>query len=209
MPTFDFENKYPNKIVCGIDEAGLGPLAGPLVVACVVIGQDLPDEFLKHIDDSKKLSPKKRENAFAILVDQCNIRHSIAIIEPQEIDSSGLSAAWQSGIISALQTIEAKIDVCLLDGNKKPKYENCLIETIVKGDQKSYSIASASIIAKVTRDRIMQEVHKEFPQYGFNKNVGYGTKFHAEQLKIHGFCRQHRQSYAPVSQARKNFENHI
>ena len=205
VPSFDFENKYSEKIVCGIDEVGLGPLAGPIVVAGVIFNQNISSEILQYIDDSKKLSKKKREYIFEIISNHEHIKHFLAIVPPEKIDSCGLRCAWDSGVLSVIESISQKIDICLIDGNKKPEQANCFIETIVKGDQKSYSIAAASIIAKVTRDRIMCELHKEFDIYGFDKNAGYGTKFHMTQLDFHGPCRHHRYSYAHVAKSVRSF----
>ena len=200
MPNFEFENLYPGEIVFGIDEAGLGPLAGPLVAAsCYIQNQSLSDELLENINDSKKLSQKKREYLFEIITHFPTIKYGVAIVENTEIDKLGLSNAWKKAIIGSLGSQFA--DVCLIDGNRKVSVPNCKTASIVKGDQKSYSIAAASIIAKVTRDRIMKQIHEEFPQYGFDKHVGYGTKQHMEALSKFGPCRYHRFCYAPVKLA--------
>ena len=204
MPNFDFENKYKNKVVCGIDEAGLGPLAGPIVVAsCIILNQDMDKELLENINDSKKITEKKREHLFEIINNDKNIKYKISIIEASDIDMLGLSNAWKKGVI---ESITPDIDICLIDGIKKVDIENCYIETIVKGDQKSYSIAAASIIAKVTRDRIMRTIHEEFPEYGFNKHFGYGTKFHMDMLKKLGPCKFHRLCFSPVVDALNKFK---
>ena len=200
MPSFEFENLYPGEVVYGIDEAGLGPLAGPIVAAsCHIQNQVLSDELLGNINDSKKLSPKKREYLFEVITNFPTIKYGIAFVENTEIDEIGLSSAWQKAIIGAISGQGA--DVCLIDGNRKFFIQNCKIMSIVKGDQKSFSIAAASIIAKVTRDRIMMKIHEEFPQYGFNKHVGYGTKQHLEALSKFGPCKYHRFCYAPVKAA--------
>ncbi len=205
MPSFEFEKLYTNKTIYGIDEAGLGPLAGPIVVAsCYIQNQSLSDELLENINDSKKLTKKKREYLFEIITNTSNIEYSIAIIENNSIDEIGLANAWKHGIINSVK--DKFPNVCLIDGIKKFAIPNCISISIVKGDQKSFSIASASIIAKVTRDRLMQKVHDEFPEYGFDKHVGYGTKQHIETLMRLGPCKYHRLSYAPVKLAASNLE---
>lgn len=200
MPTFDIENRYVDKIICGIDEAGLGPLAGPIVVAsCVILDQALGNDLLDNINDSKKLSHKKREYLFEIITNSSKIKYATSIINANIIDEIGLSNSWGNGVKESIANLNQEIDVCLIDGNRTPANLNCLVETVIKGDQKSYSIATASIIAKITRDRIMQKIHHEFPEYGFDKHVGYGTKLHMETLGALGPCPQHRKSYAPVA----------
>lgn len=197
MPSFDFETLYNGSTVCGIDEAGLGPLAGPIVVASCCIEQlNLPDDLLKGINDSKKLSKQKRERIFELLVNTSNIKYGISIVGNAIIDSIGLAAAWKKGVLEAADGLNP--DVCLIDGNRRIDIPHSEVITIVKGDQKSYSIAAASIIAKVTRDRIMLKIHEEFPQYGFDKHVGYGTKLHMDNLAKYGPCKYHRKSYAPI-----------
>ncbi|MDR3031060.1 MAG: ribonuclease HII [Holosporales bacterium] len=200
MPSFEIEKQYPGKVICGIDEVGLGPLAGPIVVcSCVILDYNLPMELLNNIDDSKKLTEKKRETIFEIVTNYKKIKYGIAIIDVEIIDNIGLSNAWKKGVIDSQKDINQIPDVCLIDGIRKVDIENVQVITVVKGDQKSYSIATASIIAKVTRDRLMRKIHLEFPEYGFDKNVGYGTKFHLEALRKFGPCKYHRKSYAPVA----------
>jgi ribonuclease HII len=199
MPTFEIENKYSKQIIAGVDETGLGPLAGPLVVcACIIKTRKLPYFLSVSIDDSKKLSSQKREKIFEQIVNNENFVYGVSIVESSVIDENGLSYAWQLGISQSVSNLAIIPDVCLLDGNMQIEINQITTESIVKGDQKSYSIASASIIAKVTRDRIMQKIHTEFPMYGFDKNVGYGTKFHLQALEKHGITPYHRKSYAPI-----------
>lgn len=175
-------------------------MAGPLVAAsCYIQNQSLSDELLENINDSKKLSPKKREYLFEVITNFPSIKYGVAIIENTEIDELGLSNAWRRAIIGSLA--RQSVDVCLIDGNRKFFIPNVKTMSIVKGDQKSFSIAAASIIAKVTRDRIMMKIHEEFPQYGFNNHVGYGTKQHLEALSKFGPCKYHRFCYAPVKAA--------
>ncbi|MBQ7524614.1 MAG: ribonuclease HII [Alphaproteobacteria bacterium] len=202
MPSFELENGYPGEVVCGVDEAGLGPLAGALVVAaCHIMDQHLPVELMENIDDSKRLTGKKREHTFGLIETCTSIKYGISIIENTEIDAMGLSKAWQKGIVDAVSklSIFCRPTLCLLDGKRKVEIPNCKCVPVIKGDQKSFSIATASIIAKVTRDRIMRKIHEEFPQYGFDKHVGYGTRQHLEALSRFGACKYHRQSYAPVA----------
>lgn len=196
-PDFEFEKLYKGKITYGIDEAGLGPLAGPIVVAsCYIQNLELPDELLNNINDSKKISKKKRENLFEIITNTPNFKYDISIIENTIIDEIGLSAAWKKGIKDSVANLNPEI--CLIDGSRHVEIPNCKTVSIIKGDQKSYSIATASIIAKVTRDRIMRRIHEEFPEYGFDKHVGYGTKMHMENLMKYGPCKYHRKNYAPI-----------
>ena len=197
MPNFDIETSYKNKKVVGIDEAGLGPLAGPIVVAgCYIENYHLSHGLQGSIDDSKKLSKNKRESIFEKIISDKNIVYAISIIDNKTIDEIGLSSAWKKGVSEVISKIEA--EVYIIDGNKKIEAQNKICESVVKGDQKSFSIATASILAKVTRDRIMERIHDEFPCYGFNKHVGYGTKQHIESIKEYGPCKYHRMSYAPL-----------
>lgn len=196
-PNFEFEKLYKGKRIYGIDEAGLGPWAGPLVVAsCCIQGLALSDELLSNINDSKKVSKKKRENLFEVIINTPNIKYGVSIVENIIIDEIGLSAAWKRGILESV--IDFNPEICLIDGSRRLEIPNCKTVSIIKGDQKSYSIATASIIAKVTRDRIMRKIHEEFPEYGFDKHVGYGTKLHMENLMQYGPCKYHRKSYAPI-----------
>lgn len=200
MPTFEIERAHTGIIIAGLDEVGLGPLAGPIVVcACIISSHNLSDYLLKSINDSKKISFKKREELFEVITNDPNFILSTSVIEPKIIDQEGLSGAWTRGINESISNLRIKPNICIIDGNKKINIDGILIESIIKGDQKSYSIASASIIAKVTRDRIMKKLHDELPQYGFDKHVGYGTKFHMEALKKFGATKHHRKSYAPIA----------
>lgn len=197
MPSFEFEYLYAGKRVYGVDEAGLGPLAGPLVAAsCFIKDQFLPDELLNSINDSKKLTGKKREYLFDIITNFPGIKFGISIIDNTEIDELGLSTAWKKAIVGSLN--DQDVEACLIDGNRQVLIPHCETMSIVKGDQKSFSIAAASIIAKVTRDRIMRTIHSEFPQYGFDRHVGYGTKQHLDAISRWGPCKYHRMSYAPL-----------
>lgn len=203
-PSFEIEEMYESQEIFGIDEAGLGPLAGPLVVAaCCIEHRELSDELLININDSKKLSRKKREYLFEILANTPNIKCGISVIDNETIDEAGLSNAWRMGVVSSLIKFNPKI--CIIDGKRRVEIPGCKVIPVVDGDQKSYTIAAASIIAKVTRDRIMMEIHEEFPEYGFDHHVGYGTRMHLDNLRRFGPCEYHRQSYVPI----KNLSKHI
>lgn len=199
MPTFELENGYPG-VIAGVDEAGLGPLAGPIVVcACIINSRNLDEFLLLSINDSKQLSHSKREKIFNIITNNNNFIYNISIVSAEFIDQNGLSYSWKHGVINSITGLKIQPDVCLIDGNRLVEIAGIQTNSVIKGDQKSYSIASASIIAKVTRDRIMQKIHEEFPVYGFNKHVGYGTPKHLEALKKFGATKYHRKSYKPVS----------
>ncbi len=200
MPTFEIEESYKHLIVAGVDEVGIGPLAGPIVAcACIVVDRKLPDHLIKVIDDSKKLPLKKREEIFEMLENNPNFITGISIVQSSIIDECGLSHAWRMCVSESIRRLRIKPNVCIIDGNRNIDLNDIKTECIIKGDQISYSIAAASIIAKVTRDRIMREIHKTCPEYGFDKHVGYGTKAHMEALKKYGPSRYHRKSYAPVA----------
>ncbi|MDR1333534.1 MAG: hypothetical protein LBJ69_03995, partial [Holosporales bacterium] len=157
MPTFEIEDLYSDEVVCGIDEAGLGPLAGPLVVAACRIERDLiGSDLLAMIDDSKRLTVANRERAADLLFESAAVEYNVAIIENDVIDNIGLSKAWVEGIIEAASGLEATLYI--LDGNRKVEISGRKTVTAVGGDRKSYSVAAASIIAKVTRDRIMRRI---------------------------------------------------
>jgi ribonuclease HII len=198
MPSFEMENLYPDERVCGLDEAGMGPWAGPLVVAgCVFSSREPALDFLDKIDDSKRLSPKKRGELMALIADCDAIEHGVAVIEADVIDEIGLAEAWRRGVLEV--ALDLSPAICLIDGTRSveiPGTSRCL--PIVKGDQKSYTIAVASIIAKVTRDGIMRDIHRENPEYGFDQHVGYGTALHKSMLMRHGPSKHHRKSFAPV-----------
>jgi ribonuclease HII len=198
MPTFDIENKYGKKIVAGIDEAGLGPWAGPMAVcACIIHDKRL---LISGIDDSKKLSPLKREGIWAQMLNNPNFSFGTGIVTSEDIDAFGVVVAWQLCLKKAISMLKIWPDVCLIDGCRNIFLKKTKTENIIKGDQKSYSIAAASIFAKVTRDHIMKKIiHEEYPKYGFDKHVGYGTKLHMEAILTYGICKYHRKSYAPIA----------
>ncbi len=188
--------------IAGVDEAGRGPLAGPVAAAAVV----LPPGFFCHdLDDSKKLSARKRRELFARLTEDPKVAWSVATADREEIDSLNILRATHLAMRRAIEGLDPPPDHCLVDG-LPVKGLPVPHDAVVKGDGLSLSIAAASIIAKVTRDRIMEEIDAEFPQYGFAKHQGYGTKGHLEALRIHGPCRHHRRSFQPVAQLTLPFD---
>ncbi|WP_018969733.1 ribonuclease HII [Rubritalea marina] len=200
MPDYSFEEsawQRGHDLVIGIDEAGRGPLAGPVSAAAVL----LPDGFSHPLlDDSKKLSEKKREQIYADLMADDGIRWGHAYVEAEEIDSINILKATHLAMARAVEGIGLDLSpYCLIDGLAVPQfpYES---EGIVKGDSKSMSIAAASIIAKVKRDRAMVKYAEQYPGYGFERHKGYGTKVHLEALRSLGPCPIHRLSFAPVAQ---------
>ena len=184
---FEFDKEY-KKVIIGVDEAGRGPLAGPVVAAAVKI-IDYDDRFLL-INDSKKLSAKKREELFSIIMEKCKVGVGISTVE--EIDEINILNATFEAMKRAIAKIDEYYEIVLVDGNKLIKGYEGAQEAIVKGDGKSMSIAAASIIAKVTRNRLMESCAKDYPMYMFEKHKGYGTKIHIEKLKEHGAASIHR-----------------
>lgn len=196
----DFSGESGHSIVCGMDEVGRGPLAGPVVAACVYI----PEEKRNHpvwleVNDSKKLSLSKREMLFDII--QAQSCFSIAQCSVDEIDDINILQASLLAMKRACEQMCAAHNLtpglALVDGNKAPQLA-IPCQTVIGGDALSCSIAAASILAKVTRDRIMESLHAEFPQYGWQTNAGYGTPEHLEALQSHGPSAHHRKSFAPV-----------
>ena len=179
------------KVICGIDEAGRGPLAGPVHAAAVVLPIGLEIEGL---NDSKKLTEKKREQLFDVICEKA-IDYSIGVATEQEIDEINILNATFLAMHRAVEGLKVKPDYALIDGNQYPKIPFIAEETVVKGDAKSMSIAAASILAKVSRDRFMLEKAIEYPQYQFEKHKGYGTKAHIEALKEFGPWEIHRKTF--------------
>lgn len=202
MPDFSFENQYQGLIV-GIDEAGRGPWAGPVVAGAVVFLTKEVDEFLlQNLDDSKKLSAKKREVLYNKLLEEQSKGHILAATgeaSAQEIDEKNILQATFLAMTRAVKNLGKPIDFALVDGNQRPLALGCDCQTVIKGDARCYSIAAASIMAKVTRDKLMGDLAKQYPFYGFEKNVGYGTKAHVDGLQEHGIIKGiHRLSYKPI-----------
>lgn len=194
MPDFSFENKVISngyKLVCGVDEAGRGPLAGPVCAAAVILPNDC---IIEGLNDSKKISEKKREVLYDIIIEKA-LAYSIAYGTLQEIEEYNILEATYIAMNRAIDGLNVKPDFALIDGNRVPKNITIPCETVVKGDSKSYSIAAASILAKVTRDRLMLDYDKKYPEYFFAQHKGYGTKLHYEAIKQHGVCEIHRLSF--------------
>ena len=179
------------KTVCGIDEAGRGPLAGPVYAAAVILPTGLEIEGL---NDSKKLSEKKREQLFDIICERA-VAFSVGTASEQEIDEINILNATFLAMKRAVEGLNIKPDYALIDGNRYPHIEGLTEETIVKGDGKSMSVAAASILAKVSRDRYMLDLAKKYPQYCFEQHKGYGTKLHYEMIEKFGISPVHRKSF--------------
>ena len=176
--------------VCGVDEAGRGPLAGPVCAAAVILPKGL---IIEGVNDSKKLTEKKREALFDVICDSA-VAYSIAFADVEEIENVNILRATMNTMKRAVEGLPVKADFAFIDGNTFPPLE-IQGECIVKGDAKSMSVACASILAKVSRDRLMLEYAKEYPQYGFEKHKGYGTKVHREALLEYGPSPVHRPSF--------------
>ena len=179
------------KTICGIDEAGRGPLAGPVVVASVIMPAD---SMIEGVNDSKKISEKKREKIYDQILEEA-VSYGIAIIGQDEIDEINILNATKKGLTVSLQELTEKPDLIVVDALNGIDTMGIPYESIIKGDAKCYSIAAASILAKVTRDRIMREWDKVYPEYGFEKHKGYGTAAHIAAIKEHGLCPIHRRSF--------------
>jgi len=211
------------KYVAGIDEVGRGPLAGPVVAGAVLImnyeARSMKNE-LRGVKDSKQLSEKQREKLFEKLVNHKDVKWGVGIASEKIIDKINILEATKLAMAKAIKDLGIKVDYLLIDGNFSladklflrgeplcgaPSSRKSLSarllpqKSIIKGDQKVFSISVASIIAKVTRDRLMQKLHKKYPQYGFDKHKGYGTKQHLDAIKKHGPCKIHRKTFYPIS----------
>jgi ribonuclease HII len=183
--------------VAGLDEVGRGPLAGSVVAAAVIVRQNAVIRNLA-INDSKKLSEKQREYFYELLTNHQDIQYGIGIVSEKVIDSVNILEATKLAMQKAIDDLRMPPDFLLLDGNFKIQSE-IKQKSLIRGDQKVFSISAASIIAKVTRDRIMQQMHKKYPQYGFSSHKGYGTAKHLKNLQTFGPCKIHRKSFYPVS----------
>ena len=177
--------------ICGIDEAGRGPLAGPVVVAAVIMPKD---SFIEGVNDSKKVSEKKREALYEQITDEA-IAWGVGIIDQKEIDEINILNATKKGLTTAIKELKVKPDRIIVDALDKIDTLGIPYTPIIKGDAKCYSIAAASIIAKVTRDRIMRQWDEIYPMYGFEKHKGYGTAAHIAAIKEYGLCPLHRLSF--------------
>ena len=190
---YEYENaarKEGYRIVCGIDEAGRGPLAGPVCAAAVILPEGL---IIEGLNDSKKLSEKKREALFDVITENA-VSYGIALVDEKTIDEINILQATFLAMRNAVDALSVKPDLALIDGNQKPGLS---IEqrTIIKGDAKSMSVAAASILAKVTRDRFMLSLDEKYPEYKFKKHKGYGTALHYEMLEKYGVSPVHRRTF--------------
>ncbi len=177
--------------IAGIDEAGRGPLAGPVVVACVILPKD---SFIEGVNDSKKVSEKKREKLYEDITNEA-IAWGVGIVDQNEIDEINILNATKKALTMSIQSLKVKPDRILVDALEHIDTCGIPYTSIIKGDAKNYSIAAASIIAKVTRDRIMREWDSVYPQYGFAIHKGYGTAKHIQAIKENGICMLHRKSF--------------
>ena len=218
-PNFSEEKKFWKKglkLVVGIDEVGRGPLAGPVVAGAVLfkikITNQRPPNF-KSVNDSKKLTPLKREEVYNYFKKNSNMEWGIGIVSEKVIDKINILEATKLAMVKAVENLEKKLGksvvqlVLIVDGNMKldgpdfaKSFSKVKQKSIIKADQKVFSCALASIFAKVTRDKIMRKFHKKYPKYGFNKHKGYGTAHHFKMLQKHGPCKIHRESFYPISQ---------
>lgn len=184
-----YEKGFNN--ICGIDEAGRGPLAGPVVVAGVIMPKD---SMIEGVNDSKKVSEKKREKLYDLILEEA-ISYSVAIIGQDIIDEINILNATKQGVTQVVEGLDIRPDLILVDALTHINTKGVPYESIIKGDAKCYNIAAASIIAKVTRDRIMRQWDEIYPQYGFVNHKGYGTAKHIAAIKEYGLCPIHRRSF--------------
>lgn len=194
MPDYEFEKAAVNSgfsCICGVDEAGRGPLAGPVCAAAVILPEGA---VIEGLDDSKKLTEKKREKLYDIIKETA-VAYSVAYGTLEEIETVNILEATYLAMNRAIEGLNVKPDFALIDGNRVPRGIKIPCETIVKGDSRSMSVAAASVLAKVTRDRLMLEYDKKYPKYNFKKHKGYGTKEHTELIKQYGPCEIHRLSF--------------
>lgn len=203
MPSWDIENSF-SEVVCGIDEAGRGPWVGPVAAGAVMfLRHDVSAELLQNLDDSKKLSAAKRERLYDLLMNEAevgNLLYGIGLASAAEIDEMNILQATFLAMTRAAEQLSIKPQLALIDGNRLPNRFLCSAQCYIGGDGRSYSIAAASILAKVYRDRLMQKMAEKYPYYGFEKNAGYGTKEHIAGIRAHGLTPEHRCSYKPIKQ---------
>ncbi|MBR1600221.1 MAG: ribonuclease HII [Alphaproteobacteria bacterium] len=203
MPNWDIENEFQGN-VCGVDEAGRGPWVGPVVAGAVIfLNRNINSELLNSINDSKKLSAKKRENMYDLLLAEeqaGHITYGIGEASAAEIDELNILQATFLAMKRAVQKLKILPSHALIDGNRLPADFCCPCSCHIGGDALSYSIAAASILAKVYRDNLLKKLALEYPEYGFEKNAGYGTKEHIEALNKYGVTPQHRKSYRPIKE---------
>ena len=197
VPDFSIEKNTGKKIIAGADEAGRGPLCGPVVAGAVVFKKfDFDD--MPIISDSKQITEKQRDIAYDWITNNPDILWGVGQCSAAEIDELNILQASLTAMTRAINAIGVDVEYCLIDGNKMPK--GIIGESVVKGDAKSLSIAAASIIAKVTRDRIMKDLAKRFPQYDWDKNAGYPTQQHLQAIDKYGINEHYRKTYRPVKE---------
>lgn len=209
---YKIEKSYGQNIVVGIDEAGRGPLAGPVVSACVMLDEKIiKNHFFRKVNDSKKMTKKIRKEIFQLLKE--NVKYGVGIVDEKIIDEINILQATKLSMFKAYQDLKKKYkispNIILVDGNFAPfilqdKIKE--IKPIVKGDTKCLSIACASIIAKETRDEIMLELHQKYPHFSWDKNSAYATKFHLDKIIEFGFCEYHRKSFEPIKSMANNIK---
>jgi ribonuclease HII len=180
--------------IAGVDEAGRGPLAGPVVAAAVVFPRDL---IIEHVDDSKKCTAKQREALFTLILEQA-ICVGVGIVDHEMIDRINILQATILAMRKSIENMNIQPEYAIIDGNSF-KHETLKFQNIIRGDKKSFTIAAASIVAKVTRDRLMRDLDIQFPQYGFAQHKGYGTRQHIEAIRTYGLCEIHRRSFHPCA----------
>lgn len=204
MLSFEGEaRKQGYKLICGVDEAGAGPLAGPVVAAAVILPAQCPVLEESGLTDSKKLSEKKRDLLYDLILQEA-ISSQVAFVSAEEIDQTDILSARMKVMNLAVEGLSTSADFALVDGNRS-QGKSCALEfphqLIVKGDSLSLSIAAASVLAKVTRDRYMMEQGELYPEYEFARHKGYGTKLHYEKIKAHKLCPLHRETFLQKKKA--------
>lgn len=203
LPNYDIENSYANMIVAGVDEVGRGCIAGPVVAACVILD---PNNIPNGINDSKKLSQKKREILYSEIIK--NHQYSIGISTVEEIDEINILKATELAMKRAVESIKIKPKMIIVDGVVKLDID-VEYKCFIKGDSLSLSIASASIVAKTYRDRFMRDLDKLYPMYLWGKNVGYPTKEHIYSIEKYGITNYHRKSFKPISELKSELKNNL
>ncbi len=193
MPDLELENQYKGLSIAGVDEVGRGCIAGSVVAAAVILPKELP-EILYQMNDSKLLSAKKRQLLYDVIITECH--YGIGVCNEAEIDEINILQASLLAMRRAVENLNILPELALVDGNQKPGLP-CEVITVIKGDSKSLSIAAASIIAKVYRDTMMQQLHNQYPNYQWNQNKGYPSKAHKDSLMKFGITPHHRLSFAP------------
>ena len=187
---WEIEDSLGLRLICGVDEAGRGPLAGPVCAAAVILPEHLQ---IPGLNDSKKLTDKKRRELFPIIQEQA-IAYGIGLASESEIDEINILQATFLAMRRALEQLTVRPEIALIDGNRETDF-GLPVKTVVKGDSLSANIAAASVLAKVTRDNIMVEMARQYPEYGFEIHKGYGTKAHYEALRTYGPCSIHRKTF--------------